>query len=55
MKGFWGVVAGCGDVELDLTPLYVQSKNSKSSPAYVEDHSADGCAWCRQGYAGALA
>jgi len=55
MKGFWGVVADCGDGELDLIRLYVQSKNSKSSLAYVEDHSVDGCAWCRQGYAGALA
>jgi len=55
MKGFWGVVAGCVDVEPDLVRLGVQSEDSKSSLAYVQDHSADGGAWCRQGYAGALA
>jgi len=55
MKGFWGVVAGYVDVELDLDRLRVQSENSKPFLAYVEDHSVDGCAWCRQGYAGALA
>jgi|RhiMetdeSRZDD1v2_1073273.scaffolds.fasta_scaffold34874_3 hypothetical protein len=49
MKGSWGVVADSVDVELDLAQL------SKSFLAYVEDHSAHGCAWCRQGYAGALA
>jgi hypothetical protein len=55
MKGFWEVVAGYVDVELDLVRLNVQPENSKLSLAYVEDHSVDGCAWCRQGYAGALA
>jgi hypothetical protein len=55
MKGFWGVVADSVDVELELTQVSVQWGISKSSLAYVEDHSAYGCAWCRQGYAGALA